>query len=85
MKLNISVDCTPEEARAFLGLPDVEPLNEMLVESMKQRIEKNIDLIEPQAFLKQWYAMGGQVTDQFMQMMSGGAAAAASATKGGKK
>lgn len=85
MKLNISVDCTPEEARAFLGLPNVEPLNETLVAAMKQRIEKNIDLVDPQAFLKQWYSMGGQVTDQFMQMMSRGATAAAGGGKSTKK
>ena len=24
MKLNIEVECTPEEARAFLGLPDCD-------------------------------------------------------------
>jgi hypothetical protein len=85
MKLNISVDCTPEEARAFLGLPNVESLNDALVDAMKQRIEKNIDLIEPQAFLKQWYAMGGQATDQFMQMMARGVGAATGGGKASKK
>ena len=28
MKVNVEVECTPAEARAFLGLPDVTPLNE---------------------------------------------------------
>ena len=31
MKLNMTVECTPEEARAFLGLPDLTPVNETLV------------------------------------------------------
>ena len=26
MKITVNVDCTPEEARSFLGLPDVQPL-----------------------------------------------------------
>ena len=26
MKITVDVDCTPEEARAFLGLPDVKPM-----------------------------------------------------------
>ena len=30
MKLNITVDCTPEEARSFLGLPNLTPVNETL-------------------------------------------------------
>ena len=35
MKMNITVECTPEEARAFLGLPDITPVNEALVNSVK--------------------------------------------------
>jgi hypothetical protein len=76
MKLNITVDCTPEEARAFLGLPDVAPVNEVLVNTIKQRIEQNIELVSPEFYLKQWYSMGGQATDSFMQMMAAGARAA---------
>ena len=28
MKVNIEVDCTPDEARRFLGLPDVAPMQQ---------------------------------------------------------
>lgn len=75
MKLNITVDCTPEEARAFLGLPDLTPVNDALVSAIKQRIEQNIELVSPEFYLKQWYSMGGQATDSFMQMMTAGARA----------
>jgi hypothetical protein len=78
MKLTINVDCTPEEARAFLGLPNVEPLNDTLVNAVKQRIEQNIELVSPEFYLKQWYSLGGQVTDSFMNLMGAGARAAAS-------
>ena len=77
MKLTINVDCTPAEARAFLGLPNVEPLNDTLVEAVKQRIEQNIELVSPEFYLKQWYSMGGQVTDSFLNLMGAGARAAA--------
>jgi hypothetical protein len=76
MKLNITVDCTPEEARAFLGLPDVTPVNDVLVGAVKQRIEQNIELVSPEFYLKQWYSMGGQVSDSFMNLMNAGARAA---------
>ncbi len=78
MKMNITVECTPEEARAFLGLPDITPVNEALVNSVKQRIEQNIEMVSPEFYLKQWYSMGGQATDSFMQMMTAGARAATS-------
>ena len=34
MKVNIEIECEPAEARAFLGLPNVEPLNDHLVAEM---------------------------------------------------
>jgi len=77
MKMTINVECTPEEARAFLGLPNVEPLNDTLVKAVKERIEQNIELVSPEFYLKQWYSMGGQVTDSFMNLMGAGARAAA--------
>ena len=30
MKVKIDIDCTPEEARAFFGLPDLGPLHEQM-------------------------------------------------------
>ena len=84
MKLNITVDCTPEEARAFLGLPDVTPINDTLVNAVKQRIEQNVELVSPEFYLKQWYSMGGQASESFMQMMTAGARAAAGDTPGKK-
>jgi len=34
MKMNIEIDCTPEEARTLLGLPDVTKANEAYVASV---------------------------------------------------
>ncbi|MFV4677455.1 DUF6489 family protein, partial [Mycobacterium tuberculosis] len=42
MKLKIEVECTPIEARSFLGLPDVTALNEHLVDEMKARLDQNL-------------------------------------------
>ena len=53
----------------------VQVLNETLVNSVKQRIEQNIEMVSPEFYLKQWYSMGGQATDSFMQMMTAGARA----------
>ena len=47
MKMTIEVDCSPEEARRFLGLPDVSALNDHLVDEMKKRIDANMAMISP--------------------------------------
>jgi hypothetical protein len=36
-----------------------------------------VELVSPDFYLRQWHSMGGQVSDQFMQMMTAGARAAA--------
>ncbi len=69
MKVTMNVECTPQEARAFLGLPDVEPLNDFLIEQMKSRIEQNIHQMQPDEILKTWSSFGVQAQDQFMKMM----------------
>ena len=37
MKVSFDIDCTPEEARRMLGLPDVTPVNEALVAELTKR------------------------------------------------
>ena len=37
MKVNIEIDCSPEEARRFMGLPDVEQANEIYVDRFRRR------------------------------------------------
>ena len=39
MKVTVEVDCTPEEARRFLGLPDVVPMQQAAIEKLQQRME----------------------------------------------
>lgn len=77
MKVNIEIDCTPAEARAFFGLPDVTPLNEHLVGEMSKRMSANIDALEPDALMRNWMNMGGEWQKQFMSLMGD----AASGTK----
>ena len=60
MKITINVDCTPSEARAFLGLPDFAPVNEAIVSAMLERTKNNIDtLSDPKMYWERAIAMGG--------------------------
>lgn len=79
MKVNIEIDCTPAEARAFLGLPDVAPLNEALVTEMQRRMEANVAALQPEELMKTWAGFGLQAQDQFRRLME---AAVSGGTKG---
>jgi hypothetical protein len=76
MKLKVEVDCTPQEARAFLGLPDVKALNEHLVKEMKNRMDANLAMVAPEELMKSWMTFGGQASEQFMKLMTAAAGAA---------
>jgi len=76
MKMTIEVDCTPEEARRFLGLPDVTSLNAHLIEEMTKRLDANMSMLSPDELMKNWMAMGAGAQEQFRQLMEAGLAAA---------
>lgn len=73
MKFTVNVECTPEEARRFVGLPDVTPLNEMLVSEMTNRAQENLKLMSPDTMMKSWMSFGGQAQDAFMKLMTSAA------------
>lgn len=53
MKFTINVDCTPEEARAFFGLPDVSEVNEVIMDGLTKRTQENLDAFtDPQKFFE---------------------------------
>ena len=52
MKVNISVDCTPEEARAFLGLPNIAPMQEAAMKQMQANMEKATQAMDPESVMK---------------------------------
>ncbi len=60
MKIKIDIDCTPQEARAFLGLPDVAPMQEELLAEMQARMKEAVAGADLEALLKTWMPAGLQ-------------------------
>ena len=48
MKITVNIDYTPEEARSFMGLPDVKPMQKMMMEEVKERIRANLSVMDPE-------------------------------------
>ena len=76
MKISLDVECTPEEARKFFGLPEVEALQEALLKEVQERLSANIKAMDPKAMLEAWLpgTLKGfeQFRDMFMAQMAGG-------------
>ena len=58
MKVSIDIDCTPEEARQFLGLPDVTAANEALVDELTKRAGDMAATMDPEKMMEQWMSAG---------------------------
>ena len=68
MKITVDVDCTPEEARSFLGLPDVRPMQEAMMRQIQERMTASLAAMEPEAMLKTWLPAGVQGMEQLQKM-----------------
>jgi len=54
VKFTVDVDCTPEEARKFLGLPDVSSLQEEAMAEIRKKMTEMIQTSDPEALMKSW-------------------------------
>lgn len=55
LKIKLDIDCTPEEARAFLGLPDVAGIQNEMLERFRDRLTANLKYADPQEMFKLWF------------------------------
>jgi hypothetical protein len=58
MKITIDIDCSPSEARAFLGLPDVAPLQEAVMKEAQERMMAALKSMDAEAMFKAWVPGG---------------------------
>lgn len=79
MKIRVDVDCTPEEARRFLGLPDVSPLNEAFVAEIQHKMQRALKDMDAESLMKSWLS----ATMPGGAMPGGGGAGGGGAGSGG--
>ena len=68
MKITVDIDCTPEEARHFFGLPDVKPMQDALMQQIQDRMTANLQAMEPEAMLKTWLPASLQGFEQMQKI-----------------
>ena len=58
MKVTVDVDCTPEEARRFMGLPDMSAVHAAYTDKMTSMIEEGITPASVETMMRNWMPMG---------------------------
>ncbi|WP_149537563.1 DUF6489 family protein [Siccirubricoccus phaeus] len=71
MKINIEIDCSPEEARTFLGLPDLRPMQEAVMAKLQAQMLDAVSAAAPEALLRAWMPLVPQTPEQMRDAMAG--------------
>ncbi|EGD60176.1 hypothetical protein Y88_2050 [Novosphingobium nitrogenifigens DSM 19370] len=81
--MNVEIECTPEEARRFLGLPDVSKAHEVYVETVINAMKGVSSPDQLNSYIKQLAPMGEMGLKLFQQLMEHGTGAAMAGFKAG--
>ena len=73
MKFNFDIECTPEEARRFIGLPDIAPMQERMMKELENKMQENLRNLTPEEMVKTWMPATiqgfGEMQKMFWQRM----------------
>lgn len=85
MKVTVELDCTPEEARRMMGLPDVGKLNETYVKELSKFLQGASSVEQLQNFTKIIAPMGEAGIKMFSSFVSGAMGASGGKSSASKK
>ena len=71
MKFTVNVECTPEEARSFFGLPDIAPMQDRMMDELEEKMRENIQNLDPETFMKTWLPATVQGWGEMRKMFGG--------------
>ena len=71
MKFKFDIECTPEEARQFIGMPDVSGLQGRMMAEVETRMQENLRNLDPETFVKTWLPVTVQGWGDMQKMFWG--------------
>jgi len=71
MKVQVEIDCTPEEARRFMGLPDVEKANAVYIDAFAKAMQGAGNIEKVQEYAQQLAPMGQMGLKMFQSFVEG--------------
>nr|VFJ99897.1 MAG: hypothetical protein BECKLFY1418A_GA0070994_11077 [Candidatus Kentron sp. LFY]VFK18753.1 MAG: hypothetical protein BECKLFY1418C_GA0070996_10487 [Candidatus Kentron sp. LFY] len=87
MKITIDVDVTPRELRSFFGLPDIKPLQDEMLERIRDKVSAGVENFDVLSLVKPMLPGHVQSLDTvqkvFWQMFSNGKTSVADTEAGG--
>lgn len=85
MKINVEIECTPEEARSFMGLPDVSEANSAYVDNIAKAMKGVSNPAQLQEYAQALAPMGQMGLKLFQNFVEGGMRGPGGSSSGGTK
>ena len=54
MRFQINIDCTPEEARKFFGVPDMMPMQQAMMDQLNSKLMDNMKTMDTETLMQTW-------------------------------
>mgnify|MGYP001385443842 CR=1 FL=1 len=70
MKITVNIDCTPLEARQFVGLPDVEPIQKAMLAEMEKKMLREMENFSTEKIMSTWLSFAPQNAEWIRTMFS---------------
>lgn len=58
MNITMNIECTPEEARRLMGLPDMTPIHDLYLDKLRETMTEGISPETFEKMLRTWAPMG---------------------------
>lgn len=69
MNISVNVDCTPEEARRFMGLPDMGPIHALYLDKLREAMTTGLTPDAMENMVRTWAPMGEVGMNAWRQMI----------------
>ena len=69
MKITMDIECTPEEARRLMGLPDMAPIHDIYLDKLKETMSQGLTTETVDQMIRTWTPMGEVGMNAWRQMI----------------
>jgi len=69
MNVTMNVECTPEEARRLMGLPDLQPLHDAYLDQLKRAMADGVTPEVLERMFRAWMPVGEVGMNAWRQVM----------------
>lgn len=69
MKITMDIECTPEEARRLMGLPDMAPIHDIYLDKLKETMRQGLTPETVDQMIRTWTPMGEVGMTAWRQMI----------------